>query len=205
MKQHTEAEVLTALRKMTSHGIRVVHEPQQPGASTIDPKGLETPYEKQQAHVIDEAQETAKACAKFLSLPVIADSFDTHKARLEWANSMVEQFGRVFTTFYMRNGLRLNVINDARMELTTLANAMRVYKVESKKADAIRALVEQLPDISQYDRLSNEERLEVVEALREICRQFLSLVAPQAGTEGETANPKSPPIGSIEGPKGSFS
>ena len=180
-KNFSESDVLRALR--ANPEINILEQQAFEIQATLDYGGLESEYPNQTPHVQQEVEETAQACIEFLSGVVITDAFTEHTQRREWRHQMFGKYGSPFVRLYGKNKLRLNNIASLQLWFTTIGKALTIFKVRSEKAEALKAIVAQFPDLHEYDdSLPLEKKLLLVKKVDAVCVAFLALLRSETSS-----------------------
>ncbi len=144
----------------------------------IDLSGFECEHPNQARMVRRELEEATTACEEFLSGIILTDSFKNHIERRIWRRSMADYFGGAFVDLYRSNKLRVNTLCWVDITFQTIGQGLRIYKVSSDRAAAIRQLVANMPSLRQYeDSLAINQKLGFVAEYDKVCRSFLDIVA----------------------------
>ena len=176
VKNYTPEQILKA---MEEEGVTVLKAPQEYHPVTLNYDGLESEYPNRSQMIAERAKEAADACGKFLAGGLFTDSFANHSQRRQWRHEMYEKYGDAFANLYAHNQLRLNSIVPVHLAfIMAFAKSLDVYKVHSPKADAIRSIAADFPDMAQYDdENSAEDKLAYVRKVEDVCKQFLEIMA----------------------------
>ncbi len=174
-KTYSTKEILAAIE---AEGFEIKKQPSEIPFQKIDYSGLESDPLKFTKMVHGRADTFSKTAKAYLTGIIVTDSFgENHSKRREWRLVMKEKYGNEFIDLYLTNKLRINMISWVKGDLHSLASGLNIFKVHSPKADAIRKLAAEFPDISHYDEMNTEEKLEVTEKIDAICQSFLDLIS----------------------------
>lgn len=177
----SESDMLEKVAGMQDEGIRILAYPQKDFPTDFDYAGFESSkHPRMTEHIQDEVEDLISACKRFLSGPIIADTFPDHGARMQWFNSKVPEYGRALTDLHMKNRMRWNALLDVSNSVHLLANACRIYQLDSERATAFKAIASQLPDVKDYPTMQAEEKIEIVKKVSQFSTELLKLFAKPA-------------------------
>lgn len=121
-------------------------------------------------------REFADLADKFIAGSIVTDVFKDHSHRRMWRTEMNDKYGHEFMDITEQNILRGNNLAGIYSWLHMISESLDMFKIRGKRADALRELGKQTPDISQYDSHTPEEKLKIAQEYVRICEEYLKVV-----------------------------
>ena len=147
--------------------------------STIDVAALSGPIANPAVtvlapHAVEGIQNFADAMRTWLAYPTVTDNLSGHAERRELRGRLGLQNGSAFHDFYQHNKLKGGGLFTLATRFEMLS--MELKHIESDKIAEIRDIAAGAPDISKYEEMTTEQKLEVVHTLESLFVRFLKFI-----------------------------
>ncbi len=157
-------------------GVRVLRMPATPTQTDLDLEGFDAQPPQMTFQVKRRLRDFADLADKFLAGSVITDSFNDHGQRRMWRQEMSKKYGQAFSHISEQNILRGNNLAGIYSWLDMITRSLDLFSVHNDRAAKLRELGTQVPDISDYDSHSAEEKVEIAKEYERICREYLKVL-----------------------------
>ncbi len=159
------------------NGVFIERMPSAPKRRAFDVSDITAADRAKTPLIQKQAANLAEVCERFLSGSIVTDAFNTHEERRHWRHEMDGKYGGEFHDILEKNMLKLNNLAGIYSYMEFVVSGLDGMHVETKTADAIRAIAKKMPDLSRYEQCSADERVAIAKQIEGICEAYVAVLA----------------------------
>ena len=163
-------------RDFADEGVTIVRMSSEPIHTELDLEGFNATPLQMTPLIKRRLSDFADLAETFIAGSIVTDNFKHHGERRVWRSEMSKKYGRDFLDISEKNILRGNNLAGIYSWMHMIGESLDLFKVEGERADKIRALSAQLPDISTYDTHSSDEKVTIAAEYVRICEEYLRVL-----------------------------